>query len=71
MRECSIDAVLESTALENISEMMKDEMNSMKDLKTAARLWLQYIEMVDILRRFIKAEQTGQWKLHGEQTQER
>ncbi len=48
MRECSIDAVLESTALENISEMMKDEMNSMKDLKTAARLWLQNIEMVDI-----------------------
>lgn len=27
-------------------------------------MWLQYMEMVDILRRFIKAERVGNWKLH-------
>ena len=29
-----------------------------------ARLWMQYMNMVDILRKFIKAERTGNWELH-------
>jgi len=29
-----------------------------------ARLWLQYMDMVDLLRRFIKAERLGLWALH-------
>jgi hypothetical protein len=29
-----------------------------------AKLWIQYMHMIDILRRFIRAERTGQWKLH-------
>lgn len=28
------------------------------------RLWLQYMEMVNLLRRFIKAERLGDWALH-------
>ena len=31
--------------------------------RTAA-LWLQYIEMVDVLRSFIKGERTANWELH-------
>ena len=29
-----------------------------------ARLWLQYMDMVTLLRQFIKAERTGNWALH-------
>ena len=29
-----------------------------------AHLWLQYMNMIDILRNFIKAERTGNWRLY-------
>ena len=29
-----------------------------------SRLWLQYMDMVDVLRKFIKGERTGNIKLH-------
>ena len=29
-----------------------------------SKLWLQYMEMVDLLKKFIKAEHTGKWLLH-------
>jgi len=29
-----------------------------------ALLWLQYMDMVDILRLFIKAKRTSNWRLH-------
>jgi hypothetical protein len=29
-----------------------------------AKLWLQYMKMVDILLTFIQAERTGDWPLH-------
>ena len=33
------------------------------------KLWLQYIHMVDILKKLIKAERLGNWDLHLEATQ--
>ena len=27
-------------------------------------LWIQYLEMIDILRKFLRAERTGDWDLH-------
>ena len=29
-----------------------------------AKLWLQYMECIDILKKLIKAERTGNWKMH-------
>lgn len=29
-----------------------------------AKLWIQYMDMVDLLRDFIRSERTGNWKLH-------
>lgn len=31
---------------------------------TLPKLWLQYTDMIDILRKFIKAERTGHWLQH-------
>ena len=35
----------------------------MRDKRTA-KLWLQYLEMVEILFSFIKSDRTGNWQLH-------
>ncbi|GFS26848.1 hypothetical protein ElyMa_007067800 [Elysia marginata] len=35
----------------------------MADHRTA-KLWLQYLRMLDILRKFLRAERTGNWHLH-------
>jgi hypothetical protein len=50
-------------ALRFILEKLDAEKESMKDHRTA-KLWLQYMEMVSLLRTFIKAERTGNWLLH-------
>ena len=53
------------------SLMQKFAMNkcSLKSSRTSS-LWIQYTDMIDILRRFIKAERTGNWKLHLKSMQE-
>ncbi|MCG8032822.1 MAG: hypothetical protein JAZ03_11695, partial [Candidatus Thiodiazotropha taylori] len=51
-----------SEVLKRVVNKMKTEQNSMSS--RTATLWLQYMEMVDILRRFLKAERTGNWALH-------
>ena len=40
--------------------MVKDELASSK----TAQLWFQYLDMIDIVCNFIKAERTGNWSLH-------
>ena len=42
-------------------------MTSMATNRTA-KLWLQYMAMVDILKKFIRAERTGNFNLHLEAT---
>ena len=37
--------------------------NSLQASKTS-KLWLQYMDMMDILRKFLKDERTGNWNLH-------
>ena len=37
--------------------------DDMRDKRTA-KLWLQYLEMVEILLSFIKSDRTGNWQLH-------
>lgn len=46
---------------------MEEKINQAKDKlrnSRTARLWLQYMDMIEILRRFILAEYLGNWKLH-------
>ena len=46
-----------------ISQKITEEKKSMEK-KHTAKLWLQYMDMVEILLIFIKAERTGNWNLH-------
>lgn len=53
-----IDAVLESRSVEAINKRLEEEKRSMKDQRTV-KLWLQYMNMFDILRQFIKQSVQG------------
>ena len=65
----SLSEYAESDALRSIMEKLDAEKESLKDHRTA-KLWLQYMEMVSLLRTFIKAERTGNWLLHLETVQQ-
>ncbi len=59
----SADQVCQSNVMTRISAALKRETESLESSRTAA-LWLQYMDMVDILRKYIRAERTGNWELH-------
>ena len=65
------DQAVSSLAVEDVCsaevlERIKSKLNNTKQTMTSrtARLWVQYLEMVDIMKKFIKAERTGNWRLH-------
>ena len=49
--------------LHKIAEKLESKRSCMQNQRTAV-LWIQDMHMVDILRAFIRAERTGNWKLH-------
>ena len=54
----SVDSLENSEVLHDISKKIEAEKKAMHNRRTA-RLWLQYLDMVQILLTFIKAERTG------------
>ncbi|CAG2207157.1 unnamed protein product [Mytilus edulis] len=59
----------ESDVLKNLEATVHRKQEILKQSRTA-KLWLQYSEMVQVLRQFIKAERTGNWPLHLQSIQE-
>ena len=59
----SAEEISAADVLDRIKGHLQQQRDFMKDDRTAS-LWLQYMDMVDILRMFIKAERTGNWRLH-------
>ena len=53
-----------SNALKVISEQVKKEGKSTAEVSKTTALWVQYMEMIDLLQNFIKAERTSNWELH-------
>ena len=60
---CGVD----TEATLQAQELLQNDMTSMANNRTA-KLWLQYMAMVDILKKFIRAERTGNFNLHLEAT---
>ncbi|KAG1711224.1 hypothetical protein GQR58_002605 [Nymphon striatum] len=61
--ECTTEDILSAPVLDSVRDIMNVARQSMKDLRTA-QLWLQYMDMIDILRTFIRSERTGDWRRH-------
>ena len=59
----SIEDLEDSDVITEMHRLLSKWENSRTCLRTA-RLWLQYIEMVDILKQFLQAERLGNWELH-------
>ena len=57
------EEVSAADVLSRIKCLLQEHRELLKEDRTAL-LWLQYMDMVDILRLFIKAERTSNWKLH-------
>ncbi len=52
-----------SSCLDSTKKKIEETKASLSGKRTAV-LWLEYMKMVDILRKFIKGERTGNWKMH-------
>ncbi|CAC5414988.1 unnamed protein product [Mytilus coruscus] len=61
--ELSASEACESDVLKKLEATVRRKTEILKQSRTA-KLWLQYSEMVQVLRQFIKAERTGNWPLH-------
>ena len=59
----SVDEVCNTDVIQRIMTVSEEINDSLKSSRTAA-LWLQYMDMIDILRQYIRAERTGNWALH-------
>ena len=60
--DVSVNFVCENTILDRVQHALATHIKSLENLRTAV-LWIQYCEMI-LLRKFIKAERTGNWELH-------
>src|SRR5438034_10638555 len=47
-----------------IKELLKNKIESLKSCNRTACLCLQYMDMVDILQKFLSAKRTGNYVLH-------
>jgi len=52
-----------NTVVHQLQVKLEEEKKKMSTFRVA-KLWIQYIELVDILRNFIRAERLGDWLLH-------
>ena len=59
----SADKICSDNVIVNISEAIAENKEQLKHSRTA-KLWLQYMDMIDILRKYIRAERMGNWELH-------
>ena len=59
----SIEEVCSTDVIKKITAVLQQKIDSLKSSRTAT-LWLEYMNMVDILRQYIRAERTGNWDLH-------
>lgn len=58
----SVETLQDSAIIDAIAQQLSVGKEAMQDKRTA-KLWLQYLEMVEILLTFIKSERTGNWQL--------
>eukprot|EP00112_Aurelia_sp_Birch-Aquarium-sp1_P015562 Seg3462.1 transcript_id=Seg3462.1/GoldUCD/mRNA.D3Y31 product="hypothetical protein" protein_id=Seg3462.1/GoldUCD/D3Y31 len=61
--EITVEAACQEEIIDDINAKLVQVTDSLKVSRTS-RLWIQYMEMIDILRKSLKAERTGDWKLH-------
>ena len=62
-KKININDAASSESVIHLQKRRQEEEECQKQNRTG-KLWLQYSEMIEILRRFVRAERTGNWLLH-------
>ena len=60
----TVEDVRTSDALTTIRNCVQSKRSIVQASSRTAALWLQYMDMIDILREFIKPERTANWHMH-------
>jgi hypothetical protein len=60
----AVVSVSESKELKKLDHCLQKYKELLAERSPTAKLWLQYIEYVETLKVFIRAERTGDWNLH-------
>ena len=63
-KKVSAEEASTAEVLDNIKECVGRKQHLIAERSRTAALWFQNLEMVDILRSFIRAECTVNWELH-------
>ena len=63
-KKMSVEDVSATGVLDVIQQRANTQRDHISGTSRTGALWLQYMEMVNILRTFIKAERTANWELH-------
>lgn len=59
----TVEEACQSEELIRVTDRLQTAQQSMKSSRTA-KLWLQFMKMMEILRKFLKGERLGMWELH-------
>ena len=65
----SMEETTKSDDPDKIKEIVEFQKDALQTSRTA-KLWIQYMEMIDILKMYLKAERLGNWELHLKATAE-
>jgi hypothetical protein len=57
-------SILDSRILRKVNEQLSNLKTELSSESRTARLWMQYIHYIDIVKQFIMAERTSNWHLH-------
>jgi hypothetical protein len=59
-----MDDAVSNTGLQAIENFIVDRSFHLMEFSRTAKLWLNYVKHVSLLKKFIRAERTGDWNLH-------
>jgi hypothetical protein len=62
-KTADLDEAVKCKEVNHVVHTLETAIESLKQYRTA-KLWIQYLDMLDILKQFIRAERIGDWKLH-------
>ena len=63
-REVPNEDVLDNATLVHLNEALITLKTTLEENSRTAKLWIQYIDQVDTIKLFIRAERTGDWNFH-------
>lgn len=57
-------SLVESNILQHVHNFISQKQKSIENSGPTAKLWIQYLRMVKLIRLFLRAERTANWELH-------